>query len=143
MINIADIHDCFGCGVCAKACPKQIIALKLNKNGFYEPRIESADQCIKCSICVEVCAFAADSQVIDLKPTSYAAWSLNDDIRKNSSSGGIALQIFASCRCSQLFLVSCDIMFRNLFCIIITDDAYFEALLQHLPADFKSDSPGG
>ena len=84
MINIADIHDCFGCGVCAKACPKQIIALKLNKNGFYEPRIESADQCIKCSICVEVCAFAADSQVIDLKPTSYAAWSLNDDIRKNS-----------------------------------------------------------
>ena len=51
MINIADIHDCFGCGVCAKACPKQIIALKLNKNGFYEPRIESADQCIKCSIC--------------------------------------------------------------------------------------------
>lgn len=46
-------------------------------------------------------------------------------------------------RCSQLFLVSCDIMFRNLFCIIITDDAYFEALLQHLPADFKSDSPGG
>ena len=52
MINIADIHDCFGCGVCAKACPKQIIALKLNKNGFYEPSIESADQCIKCSICV-------------------------------------------------------------------------------------------
>lgn len=93
MINIADIHDCFGCGVCAKACPKQIIALKLNKNGFYEPRIESADQCIKCSICVEVCAFAADSQVIDLKPTSYAAWSLNDDIRKNSSSGGIAFEI--------------------------------------------------
>lgn len=50
MINIADIHDCFGCGVCAKACPKQIIALKLNKNGFYEPRIESADQCIKLSL---------------------------------------------------------------------------------------------
>lgn len=47
MINIADIHDCFGCGVCAKACPKQIIALNLNKNGFYEPRIESTDQCIK------------------------------------------------------------------------------------------------
>ena len=22
MINIADIHDCFGCGVCAKACRK-------------------------------------------------------------------------------------------------------------------------
>lgn len=80
-------------GFAPKACPKQIIALKLNKNGFYEPRIESADQCIKCSICVEVCAFAADSQVIDLKPTSYAAWSLNDDIRKNSSSGGIAFEI--------------------------------------------------
>ena len=65
------------------------------------------------------------------------------DIYSRKSVGCIALQIFASCRCSQLFLVSCDIMFRNLFCIIITDDAYFEALLQHLPADFKSDSPGG
>lgn len=122
MINIADIHDCFGCGVCAKACPKQIIALKLNKNGFYEPRIESADQCIKCSICVEVCAFAADSQVIDLKPTSYAAWSLNDDIRKNSSSGGIAFEIGRKCCSKASKYASSVIIMQNRFRNIISHE---------------------
>lgn len=122
MINIADIHDCFGCGVCAKACPKQIIALKLNKNGFYEPRIESADQCIKCSICVEVCAFAADSQVIDLKPTSYAAWSLNDDIRKNSSSGGIAFEIGRQMRSKASKYASSVIIMQNRFRNIISHE---------------------
>lgn len=122
MINIADIHDCFGCGVCAKACPKQIIALKLNKNGFYEPRIESADQCIKCSICVEVCAFAADSQVIDLKPTSYAAWSLNDDIRKNSSSGESLLKSAGKCCSKASKYASSVIIMQNRFRNIISHE---------------------
>lgn len=93
MINIADIHDCFGCGVCVKACPKQIIALQLNKNGFYEPYIESTDQCIKCSVCIQVCDFISNDEIGDHKLTSYAAWSLDDGIRKNSSSGGIAFEI--------------------------------------------------
>lgn len=32
--NISDIHSCYGCGVCAIACSKQIINLHLNKDGF-------------------------------------------------------------------------------------------------------------
>ena len=35
--NISDIHNCYGCGVCTKACPVHIIDLHLNKEGFYEP----------------------------------------------------------------------------------------------------------
>ena len=30
MNNISSIKNCFGCGVCAIACPKKIIDLRLN-----------------------------------------------------------------------------------------------------------------
>lgn len=93
MMNIANIRDCYGCGVCVKACPKQIITLELNKNGFYQPHIELTEQCIKCSVCVQVCDFISDEKTDSPKVMSYAAWSMNDDIRKNSSSGGIAFEI--------------------------------------------------
>lgn len=39
MNNISDIENCYGCGVCAAACPRNIIQIRLNKKGFYEPYI--------------------------------------------------------------------------------------------------------
>lgn len=39
MNNISDIKNCYGCGVCAAACPRNIIQIRLNKKGFYEPYI--------------------------------------------------------------------------------------------------------
>lgn len=38
-MNISNIHDCYGCGVCATICPPKIIEIKLNPDGFYEPFI--------------------------------------------------------------------------------------------------------
>ena len=46
--NISNIHNCFGCGVCAISCPKKIINIRLNKEGFYEPYLEKNDKCIHC-----------------------------------------------------------------------------------------------
>ena len=40
MNNISDIKNCYGCGVCAAACPRNIIQIRLNKKGFYEPYIK-------------------------------------------------------------------------------------------------------
>ena len=42
MNNISDIKNCYGCGVCAAACPRNIIQIRLNKKGFYEPYINTA-----------------------------------------------------------------------------------------------------
>ena len=33
MNNISNIHDCYGCGVCATVCAKQIISIELNGDG--------------------------------------------------------------------------------------------------------------
>ena len=58
--NISDIHNCYGCGVCTKACPVHIIDLHLNKEGFYEPFIAEEDKCIHCGLCRDVCAYIKD-----------------------------------------------------------------------------------
>ena len=39
MKNISLIKDCYGCGVCSASCPKNIISMQLNQDGFYEPKI--------------------------------------------------------------------------------------------------------
>lgn len=55
--NISYITKCFGCGVCALACPKDIIEVTLNKDGFYEPHIIDEVQCVHCGVCLKVCSF--------------------------------------------------------------------------------------
>ena len=93
--NISSIKNCFGCGVCVASCPKKIITIELNKEGFYEPIITSVSQCTHCGICSEVCAFShdelANKNVVPLK--SWAAWSNDERVRRKCSSGGIGFEI--------------------------------------------------
>lgn len=96
-MNIDNIHDCFGCGVCAIACSKKIIALRLNADGFYEPYISDASKCTNCGICSEVCSYNKDDlSSSNTIVSSYAAWSNDPIIRKRCSSGGIAYEISKS-----------------------------------------------
>lgn len=92
--NISQIHNCFGCGVCAISCPKKIINIKLNKEGFYEPNLEENEKCIHCGICVDVCSFSHSD--ISLKKENlkcWAGWSYDKEIRSKSASGGISYEI--------------------------------------------------
>lgn len=94
MNNISDIKDCFGCGVCSASCPRDIISIKLNENGFYEPQITNPEGCINCGICLDVCSFRQKG--ISQSPTtirSWAAWSNDAKVRQKCSSGGIAFEI--------------------------------------------------
>ena len=93
-MNIADIHDCYGCGVCATVCPRHIIEIRLNGDGFYEPLVTDKTICTDCGLCVDVCSYANDG--LSLKSNfikSYAAWSNDDNVRYKCSSGGVGFEI--------------------------------------------------
>lgn len=94
MRNIVNVKKCFGCGVCAVSCPKDIIEIKINKTGFYEPCIVSVDDCVSCGLCIEVCAFMhKDLSLNKSEICSYAAWSNDRQVQRKCSSGGIGFEI--------------------------------------------------
>lgn len=91
---IGSTKYCYGCGVCVASCPKGIISMHLNNNGFYQPIITNVAECVQCGICIKVCAFYHSELAIDLKPLkSWASWSNDILIRHKCSSGGIGFEI--------------------------------------------------
>lgn len=98
MKNISEIKDCYGCGVCVISCPKNIINLELNKDGFYAPKIYNLDKCINCGLCLKNCAFVDNKVTVnnDINQIkSFAVWSKDESIRYDCSSGGAAFEIGA------------------------------------------------
>ena len=94
MNNISNIHDCYGCGVCATACAKQIISIELNGDGFYEPRITDESKCTSCGLCLYVCAYSHDELSLKYRCIkSYGAWSKDDAVRRKCSSGGVGFEL--------------------------------------------------
>ena len=94
MNNISNIHSCYGCGVCAVVCRKEIIDIRLNKDGFYEPYITDVSKCVNCGLCCEVCSFSHEKIVkANLPVASYAAWSKEVGVRQVCASGGVGFEI--------------------------------------------------
>lgn len=94
-MNIRDIHNCYGCGLCAVVCSKKIINIGLNADGFYEPCITDQTKCTDCGLCADVCAFRDDEVEMpaDFSLASYAAWSDDPTVRRKCSSGGIGFEV--------------------------------------------------
>ena len=93
-MNISNIHNCYGCGVCAVVCSQKIIEIGLNSDGFYEPHITDASKCTSCGLCMDVCAYSHDELSVNNSPLkSYAAWSKEPAVRRKCSSGGVGFEI--------------------------------------------------
>lgn len=93
--NISKLSNCYGCGVCATACPAKIIHMRENGEGFYSPYIADNDKCINCGICLKVCAFCHEdvAQEAELPVQGYAGWSKDENTRLLCSSGGVGFEI--------------------------------------------------
>lgn len=81
-------EDCTGCGACMNRCPVNCISMQSGNEGFFYPAI-SEDECIKCGSCKTACPVLTPPPYDEDLPSCYAAWSVDPDIRFNSTSGGV------------------------------------------------------
>lgn len=87
MIDLKDKTECCGCHACFNACPTGAIKMQEDEKGFKYPVIDKS-KCISCGVCEKVCPIKNNNKV-ENNPIAYACFNKNDDIRKNSSSGGV------------------------------------------------------
>lgn len=85
--RLASHLHCTGCGACASGCPKDAITMERDKEGFLYPVIHS-DLCVCCGHCTAVCPALRERPERPL-PAAFAAWNRAEDIRKDSTSGGV------------------------------------------------------
>lgn len=87
MINIKDKSNCCGCNACVQKCPKQCISMREDDEGFLYPYVDKI-LCIDCGLCEKTCPVINSKE--ERKPLNvFAAKKPNDEVRMQSSSGGI------------------------------------------------------
>ena len=79
---------CTGCNACIASCNVDALTLITDKNGFWYPEFDK-EKCVGCRKCVKSCPVyeKEDQSVKDLE--AYIAWNKKEEMRKNSSSGGV------------------------------------------------------
>lgn len=97
MIKLEEIMNspvCYGCGACVSTCPSEAICMRTDKKGFSRPEILES-KCTGCNLCYQACPAVKTNRdaLFSAGPGSAKAVlsvrNRNNDIRKNSSSGGL------------------------------------------------------
>lgn len=86
---LCERHLCTGCLACFAACKGGAIEVVQDEKGFVFPEIH-LNKCVDCLKCSSSCPVNSKIVKTSQEPyTIYAAWILDDEIKKESSSGGI------------------------------------------------------
>ena len=86
-------RECTSCQLCATVCARDAIKIELNSDGFYRPVVDT-NKCTDCGLCTKVC-YKFDEDVKITSPEQlantqlYSAWSNDDELVRNTTSGGI------------------------------------------------------
>lgn len=90
MRTVCKTNKCVGCHACEELCPKN--AIRIEDHAEYMNAVIDEASCIDCKICDRVCQvnypLEKKSQV-----AWFQGWSKNDEVRKKSSSGGLAAEL--------------------------------------------------
>lgn len=78
---------CCGCTACKNICPAQCIEMKEDFEGFLYPEIDQI-QCLNCGLCEKVCPVVNPPKVYTDEIQAYAIRVKQDNVLKNSTSGG-------------------------------------------------------
>ena len=86
-------RECTSCQLCATMCARDAIKIILNDDGFYRPVVD-ADKCTDCGLCAKICyRFEEELKITTPEQLAntqlYSAWSNNDELVRNTTSGGI------------------------------------------------------
>ena len=94
MNNISIYSDkCTGCSICSKVCPSKCIKMQPNNLGEIYPVVDN-NLCVNCGICVNKCHLTNTELPSSYPQQAFVAWTLDDDLRLHSASGGIASAIY-------------------------------------------------
>lgn len=125
MITQISKELCTGCAACAAICPKQIIEMSEDKEGFFYPTV-NMNECIGCNKCVKICPIENNQVQCEryYSPLILAAQSQNVNIRKDSTSGGIFSELAMSVLKDEGFVVGA--VYEDDWSVkhIITDDIH-------------------
>lgn len=80
--------DCCGCNACQQICPKSAISMTEDNEGFLYPVIDYK-KCVSCGLCEKVCPIKETNSKTDEIIKCYVAYAKDEEVRVNSSSGGM------------------------------------------------------
>lgn len=87
--NICAHDSCTACSACQSICHKHAITMITDDEGFQYPYINE-DSCVECGLCIKTCPANKELDVTSSYPQQpYLAWINDDEVRLDSSSGGI------------------------------------------------------
>lgn len=90
MINITNKTDCCGCNACGDVCAQHAITFRTDNEGFWYPEVDKM-KCTDCHLCEKVCPMLHKANGIEryAEPSVFAAYTKDEAIRLDSTSGGI------------------------------------------------------
>ena len=90
------IQDCCGCELCSVVCPRHIIEMREDDEGFLYPHVIDDSACISCNRCLSVCPAKSPGREPNSLRSSYGGYVNDLKAVKSSSSGGFATAISQS-----------------------------------------------
>lgn len=87
MIDLSKI-ECVGCTACVSICPRDVIHMAYNEEGFQYPVVFNLDSCVECGLCENVCPVIQNSPEKKRVDIAYIGQNTDEEIRRESASGG-------------------------------------------------------
>lgn len=91
-MRVCEAGKCTGCNSCINICPKGCISYVNKASGMKEAVID-VERCIHCDLCKSACPVNTETNGNTVK-RCYAAWSLDEAVRRNGASGGVATELY-------------------------------------------------